>query len=510
MSRSNAVRATPENVLGLLRASPYLCLTAGHDDESENFARQYLCDSFLSKYTFAKGGVSAREREIATFKKWQSSELICYHTNVRLYCAHPDSLTGKLLSEMRKHIKALIGNKPPSYVYERGRFSGGATVDLTRGHHFTEKVCNAISCGDNNIIDACYALGYLSPNATFVPYGYCRSTQVPKSNKINRLIAIEPTASVFMQKALGSVLRQKLRRVGIDLDDQGLNQAKARLAYQEHLATIDLSAASDSVSLELVRAVMPYDWFRELSKHRSPQVKIGSRLFDLQKFSSMGNGYTFELESLLFWALCKSVCRDAQINVYGDDIIVSQRDSTNVINGLTMIGFAVNKEKSFTSGPFYESCGKHYFKGHDVTPCYQKDRADTLSSAMRMHNRLVRWALRGPVSRFAVIQHACKFIVDHWGHRDLAIPYGTERDDGWLVNHDDPAIKLNEQADFVCTVLCESTRVVRLPDECHEVAFRYKLHSPEHLNEDPKGLPGKPGRRVERRRRVVIWRSSIA
>ncbi len=500
------VYATPQDVLQFLIAGSYPLLTTGQIDECEQFAVKYLLDSYLSKFNSLDKSQAA-ERDIKTFQKWQRSERLCYDTNVRLAYPPSTSLTAKLLAEMRRNIGKLLGKIPGDYQMQGG-FSGGATVDTRRGLHFTEKVWGAISCGENNIIDACYAVGRLSPTATLVPYGYCRATQVPKNDSINRMIAIEPTASVYMQKAIGSLIRKRLKRVGVDLDDQTINQRSAQKAYSDHLATIDLSSASDSMSFELVRQVIPDDWFRELVKHRSPCMRYLGRDILLQKFSSMGNGYTFELESLIFWALCKSVCSNGHINVYGDDIIVAQSDASRVIAALTMIGFQVNEEKSFVSGSFFESCGEHFYKGVGVTPCYQKELPSDLASGMRMHNRLVRWALKGPTSRFDIIRPACQHILRCFGHRDLAIPYGVQRDDGWLVNTDSPFLSVDVNGDFYCRVAVQAQAVRRIPVKLQDIAYQYKLVHPHHLNEHPSGRPGKPGSLVVRERKVVIWKTS--
>jgi hypothetical protein len=494
------------NVHRLLEADSKLCLTAPDITEVEKFSIDYLLKSFASKFNSHDKKLE-RARQSATFQKWLAAERLCYDTNIRLAFPPSDSLTSMLLTEMRGHISRVLGRIPGDY-YHHGGFSGGATVDIRRGAHFTEKVWGAISCGDNNIIDACYAVGRFSPSATIVPYGYCRATQVPKNNTINRMIAIEPTASVYMQKAIGSLIRKRLLRVGVDLNDQTINQISAQKAYSEGLATLDLSSASDTMSYELVRQVLPYDWFRELCKHRSPAMLFNKRIIPLNKFSSMGNGYTFELESLIFWALCRSVCKYSYINVYGDDLIIRQEDAKSVIAGLTMIGFQVNREKSFVSGDFFESCGKHFFKGHDVTPCYQKENAVDLASAMRMHNRLVRWALNGPVSRFGIVHNACELLKSQFGHRDCAIPYGVQRDDGWLSPIGSHDIKEDLNGDFICHVMIQASMVKRLRQDLHVVAYNHKLVHFHHLNEDPRGLPGKPGRIVVKRRKVVIWKTS--
>jgi hypothetical protein len=114
----------------------------------------------------------------------------------------------------------------------------------------------------------------------------------------------------------------------------------------------------------------------------------------------MGNGFTFELETLIFWAAAKAVqeVRGCQgpLGVYGDDIIVPQLIVQEVISTLEEFGFTINKEKSFVDGRFFESCGGHYFDGVDVTPYYQKHLVDHDLEICRFHNRIFGLAYRRP------------------------------------------------------------------------------------------------------------------
>ena len=181
---------------------------------------------------------------------------------------------------------------------------------------------------------------------------------------------------MFFQKGIGGTMRERLRRIGINLNDQSLNQRLAlKGSITGELATIDLSSASDSVSLGLVDFLIPEDWREAIGVTRSHFCQLpGGSFACLKKVSSMGNGFTFELESLIFYALAKAVYPTGKtgrdISVYGDDIIVPTAGVGQLVDLLKFCGFSTNVEKSFWSGPFRESCGKHYFRGHEVTPLY--------------------------------------------------------------------------------------------------------------------------------------------
>jgi len=125
--------------------------------------------------------------------------------------------------------------------------------------------------------------------------------------------------------------------------------------------------------------MLPPDWFDFLSDLRSPKGRFGTEERLWAKFSSMGNGYTFELETLIFYALSLSVCEylhlgTSKVSVFGDDILVPSRAAPLLLDVLSFSGFVPNWKKTFISGHFRESCGGNYFKGVDVRPFHLKNR----------------------------------------------------------------------------------------------------------------------------------------
>lgn len=222
---------------------------------------------------------------------------------------------------------------------------------------------------------------------------------VPKNAKTGRFICYEPHLNIPLQLSHGRVIRRKLKKKGIDLDDQSTNR---RLALEgsrsNHLATIDLSSASDTMSTALVQFMLPHDWMDALEPLRSrstfwPDVKAWVKN---QKFSSMGNGYTFELESLVFFALAKGTAAELGVplvpsgnfSVFGDDIIVPTSIYSQLVRVLNIAGFSTNSRKSFAYGPFRESCGINAFSGFVVNPPRVRPEQRGLSLAVSFHNRL--------------------------------------------------------------------------------------------------------------------------
>jgi hypothetical protein len=228
-----------------------------------------------------------------------------------------------------------------------------------------------------------------------VPGG--KTVYVPKDAMIDRVIAIEPHMNSFIQKGIGSMVRSRLLRIGIDLNDQSHNQNFARMGSKfDTYCTIDLSSASDTVSRELVELLLPENWLSIMRMSRSENVFHDGLPIYLNKWSSMGNGYTFELESLIFWALCSAVYdvigleHHVSLLVYGDDIIC-HRDSYQMIAGvLSYFGFEFNLKKSFGSGPFRESCGRDYFLGVPVRAVYLREDLQSRQALYRVANLLRR------------------------------------------------------------------------------------------------------------------------
>jgi hypothetical protein len=163
-----------------------------------------------------------------------------------------------------------------------------------------------------------------------------------------------------------------------------------------NLATIDLSNASDTVCINLVKLLLPSAWFEALFALRSPHTFIAGHWAKLEKFSSMGNGFTFELESLIFWALDKTVSYFSSISsvvsVYGDDIIVHTDIAHDLVYVLSVFGFTTNPDKSFIDGPFRESCGGHYHNGSDITPFYIREPLSFVSDVILVANQLRQWS----------------------------------------------------------------------------------------------------------------------
>jgi hypothetical protein len=176
------------------------------------------------------------------------------------------------------------------------------------------------------------------------------------------------------------------------------------------IATIDLRGASDHISSELVDWFLPSDWLVVLETLRSAEYKIGRHgtWSQYEKFSAMGNGFTFPLESLLFYCVTKACVRYcgsavSDIRVFGDDITVPWDAALLTIEALAFLGFQTNRDKTHIVGYFRESCGADYVNGVDVRPVYLDKCPRGAMEVFDLHNRLLAGQVANPLA-------SCKYL----------------------------------------------------------------------------------------------------
>ena len=394
-----------------VRAEDYL------ESQSDKFRDDYLCTEYLSKYKGLDTGIDTRQVALAAFT---TAEDQCKSANLRirsLWTPTGRSCWDPVFHRAQLKIQSCLGYAPKfAKMIDRFRWGSGATATLKGVDSCLDsKLCEkqiSVTRKALPYLRAAMATDYAwlrargidasGPtsvlNDEFLVVQGSRGLTVSKNAKTDRFIAAEPTGNIFLQLGVGSYIRKCLKRSGIDLDDQTINQSLARSALDLGLATVDLKAASDTISSAIVWHLLPHSWATFLDALRSENIVIDDELRPLEKFSSMGNGFTFELESLIFWALVESL-RDlrsngnGRVSVYGDDIICPSELYEELRELLDFCGFTTNVKKTHASGLFRESCGKHYFGGKDVTPIYQKEIPSTKAKAYRFHNRLLYHAV---------------------------------------------------------------------------------------------------------------------
>jgi len=362
-----------------------------HYNSSATFRSAYLATEFLSKFD----GLSIGDPDVQASLRFTEAEEACRLTNERLltspYSTNVD--VASVLYASREKISNLLGCLDSTVleeIFDNCGFGPGVTT-TTKGSWLTpfHKM--------KDVQDCTYGLDYLLrsclketdwPSFPSIHNRRVRNSNqvitVPKTAKTSRTIAIEPGLNLFFQKGVGSFIRKRLRRWNVNLNSQFRNQKLAEEAIVQQLATVDLKAASDTISWRLVELLVPKDWFILLCALRSPFYSTkGTELKQYHKFSSMGNGFTFELESMIFSSLCLSVnsvlgSRNQTFSVYGDDIIIPNESLPLLEQVLAHCGFTINRKKTHSSSPFRESCGKHFFNGVECTPFYLKRSKDVV------------------------------------------------------------------------------------------------------------------------------------
>ncbi len=384
-----------------------------YGSNADMFRRDYLCAELMSKFPCWDIGIDRAQVALSKFCEVELALTDLEFTeNPILHTAKKAVRMRAIEMTARKKIEKILGELDVNEVYRSFAFGPGASTSQPRRRGDAAYKFGAIRPHMSyNALPLVDALSKMHPtwrfNAEVV--GGSRLVTVPKNAKTDRTICIEPDLNMYLQKGIGSTIRRRLRRWG--LLSNTAQQYNAELAREGsatgRLATVDLSSASDSIHLGLVDALLPPQWVDLIELTRSPTVILpGGEIRLLRKVSSMGNGFTFELETLIFYGLCSAVIdlcatkdMDHRCTVFGDDIIIATELVGPLEEVLRYFGFTMNSKKTFSDGPFRESCGKHYFNGIDVTPFYIRSPVDTVlrqywaANTVRRYSRFEQWGL---------------------------------------------------------------------------------------------------------------------
>lgn len=386
-----------------------------HSSSPDSFGLDHLCASIFSKFEDFDLGL---DLDRLSFEKWLKSESSCSEVNSLFrerwdgkQAFRPD--VEAVISMARRKITRILKDFPHDNFLENCHFGPGMDTSSRRSSR-TSAYDKYSFTGDVTPACSSFLSDYLSREESdrrdelLEQSQIVRSSRlsfVPKNAKSKRSICIEPRWNMFSQLGIGKIMASRLRRFGIDLDirDQTVNQSLAKRAWADGLATIDLSAASDSVATNLVIDLLSdadESWIDAILATRCSHTMYEDKEIRLEKISSMGNGYTFPLETLIFFAITWSVVelnfptssRRKDMGVYGDDLIVPAEAVPLLTEVLSCLGFSVNAEKSFVKGDFYESCGADFFKGKPVRPFFIRKRVRTLPQAYALANQIAAYS----------------------------------------------------------------------------------------------------------------------
>jgi len=368
---------------------------------------------------------------------------------LKLNNVQPDwELLGMLKAELKEFLDP--SNEGPIYsdyqlMFELGYAGPGASLGAL-GCDFYTKMFSSRLTSTEGLSDVWSTLIRFNPqlreaysdpacDTTVKVVDHNKLSFVNKNQDVARTICTEPSINMWMQLGMGNILKKRLlRKYGIDFRVQPIvNQRMAKLSsLLDHLSTIDLESASDSLGMRMMDEVFPCGFMRMLRRLRSPKCRLPDGSFvELSMVSTMGNGFTFPLQTLLFAASCTVVlrylaipcnstgwCEERNMSVFGDDIIIDNRATRLLIHLLEMLGFVVNKGKTYVEGPFRESCGADCFLGFDVRPVYLKSLR-TLQDAFVAINTLNLWSAKTGVS----LRHTVSYVLHLFpGARKCLVP----------------------------------------------------------------------------------------
>lgn len=443
-----------------------------HTCSPDYFKLRYLRNEMLAKLRVSSSSQFQREAGLKTFAECEEANR---HFNKHMYLNRLNDfeyvpgddwdLSSDLVKRVRKEARSIIRRAFRSFnqeavrsIVEKEAYFGpgtnqghkGSTLDMfkkaSRLSCTRELVPFALSIINGDPAFAALQLKTKHLSSVLPPHPVCvedsRVTTVPKNAKTDRAITVEPHLNSYLQNGLGMWMRKQLAQMTpcLDLSDQGRNQELARQASNcLKLTTVDIENASNSLTyscvIDLFGKGSKLFRFMDLIRSRRYTVGKGTTVFEFHMFSGMGNGFTFPLESVIFYALaeaCRRVineetqelqkyCKDYNLelekrddvvfltnaphvchfeaSVYGDDIIVHNHVYPLLVPILQQYGFRVNEKKTFTGPyPFRESCGAHFYLGQSVKPFYVRSSTfENVCDAYALHNRIWEWACQDNV-----------------------------------------------------------------------------------------------------------------
>jgi hypothetical protein len=417
--------ARSRNVRVMIEAAESLEIQQ-YSSELDQFVKTQLV-ALVKKFPFTRSELPGFNPEAAAWKKFLAAEHRCKRVNQRSSLLHHGVgfPYGDMVVSMRKYVRRVLGSTPNlPRIYALCDWGPGANVGVTGdrtnlarkflARQWTvtplalsyatqalwshDQLRRLILPGKGDIVclDRDLFSDLVKSRCALVTYN--NVSFVPKTFKTHRSIASEPLLNGFLQKGVDNYMRERLTAfAGIDLQDQEPNKLMARTGSCTEVnpwCTIDLSSASDSISVGLAKTLLPPDWFELLNSLRSHQYNYRGQVHTYQKFVSMGNGFCFPLQTVLFAAVCHAVSEVAEaaetFRVYGDDIIVRQSGALLAIELLRYLGFRTNTDKTNVVGPFRESCGADWYSGQDIRPVYVDYRFESNQDLYKFHNSTLR------------------------------------------------------------------------------------------------------------------------
>jgi len=429
--------------------------------------KRYIGESKLSPVC------SESERESAAIDEFLTDNDRCRKWNSNFASFKPSGFLSEVIGETKSVLFKAFGGNGDSVLNLSSIAShicvgpGSSSGDVGDAGTYGRLFGGPMSFGSTKVRDV-YRACILLTHSTAIAESIRRSLwgaldsfrtnaiflSVPKTNDKNRGICTQPSGNMALQLATHGVLKVVLKKsFDCDLSDQqeknkhlamiGSLGRKSFTKRSWEFCTVDLSHASNFpwmvVVLLFPEGVVAWldlirSHFMEVSKASSNNKTYVDKV-EKHMCSTMGNGFTFSLMTVLLSAIVKTLYAFADLPeydshpvygglktwaVYGDDIIIDKSVANALFQTLELLGFTINYKKTFIEGPFRESCGGDFYDGYPVRPVFVES-LQSRSDIVSLINRLVSWGVQHSVElpyTLSVLRSALKanerLVVPNW------------------------------------------------------------------------------------------------
>lgn len=227
-----------------------------------------------------------------------------------------------------------------------------------------------------------------------------RISIVAKTAMKGRVIFTSPSVNMCLQLLLGDSISRALEKEGIRILKNSssripqiaeLNGARAlEGSANQRWFTLDLEDGSDNILNYHVNTFFKnvYDVLYLLSVAKTPYLEVDDTTLSSAIFAPQGNGSTFAVETLIFYAVAASVDPEARVN--GDDVTARTEFFDEIVRRFKRLGFRMNMRKTYADSLFRESCGTEGFNGESVWVYRMKKRWDPIEHLNRRRPALTK------------------------------------------------------------------------------------------------------------------------
>lgn len=420
-----------------------------HSDPWANPRESAAASILTSLFKKFKDLENTKEQDAAALAKFEASNLGCLEWDLQLNTSLDEELYGDVKDILWRFFTKggdpIADNLDDCFMH--GSLGAGASIGSPHESLYAKLFASSVAAPNHGLIY--HYENYIQHfaewnNAELIRKAYhgdvvCRPSSrlsfVAKNDVISRTTCTETSLGMYYQLGLGNVIKDRLSEFfGIDLRTQpDLNRELARVgSIDGSWATIDLESASDTIGLKMCKGILPPHVMSLIDLLRSRSTTYRGRVIPLHMVSTMGNGFTFPLQTAIFAAVVKSVMisygvHNQKVDVFGDDIIVPTKMFNRVVRLLGILGFRVNRDKSFSEGPFRESCGHDYYEGVNVRGVYIKTLRGDQAINVAI-NRLNEFSIAHGIPLPRTVKALRSFLS-----RTLYVPMSAQADAGVRV-----------------------------------------------------------------------------